>query len=185
MADSTAIAIVSVSVTAAASVGSLVIANWLEGKREARRVTRERRLRDTDELRELLDETVQMLHDQVRELVLFEVAFADPGRPVPTAERAELGNRRKGLGFMSARLAIRLGRTHLVTSRYEEALQTLDQGIRHADFIQFEDQPREDLSEGFEARAQNYRRLYDAFVDAAEQLVGFQVVGREGVVPPS
>jgi hypothetical protein len=129
VADSTAIAIVSVSVAGITALAAPVLTTWLEERRETRRFRRERRMRDIAELRALLDDA----------LVAFDEVFASRAELTkrwmlrPLAECTPLIQdvqaKRNRTVALKARLETRLGRPHPVTKAYDEAIERLDEAV--------------------------------------------------------
>ena len=62
-ADSTAVAITSIAVGGTVAISAPIIAGQLEDRRATRRLAVERRLTDIDELRALLDQAAERLHE--------------------------------------------------------------------------------------------------------------------------
>ena len=119
MADSNAVALTSIIVSGAVAISAPVIAGRLEARREARRLAAERRLRDIDELRSVLDQSAERLHalhnaahsftDAIID-ALAEAAAAGPARkPAAVEAHDEFWRVRWSAAPLASRLAIRLG----------------------------------------------------------------------------
>ena len=187
VADSTAVAITSVVVGGAVAISAPIIAGQLEARREARRLATERRLKDIDELRALLDESAERLHELDNAAHAFSDAIIDaleaaaqPGRARKPALEAHdaFWKVRWSAAPLESRLAIRLGPESAVTNLYEETIVAAEAMVREiADFgwlnsqhDTYESFPKK--YESYKKRAATFKALFKRFLDAAKERAG-------------
>jgi hypothetical protein len=188
VADSTAIAIVSVSVAGAATVAAPWVAAVHEAKRQAQRFDHERRVRDVDELRALLDSAADLLDH-----LSYTVADLTGSALVASVGEAREAwtrfiNERRDVLRHRARVAIRLGTESKVTKEFDLAVEMLSKISREISTkltgasIQgrgsHEKLPQETVQHIF-GRVPPLRNKYElavsGFIDAAQQLAGTTV----------
>jgi hypothetical protein len=175
MADSTAIAITSVSVAGITALGTPLISAWVEDRRVEKRAARDRGEKDLDELRDLLDGAAVVLEAAriaTRKLTRL-YRGDDPGGASTRAEvRSELIEEGRRLSRLESRMAIRLGFEHPVTSACRDAVERLREldGLwgRWAGLAAGAVLPWADEVDAEEA----YVAARDAFITAAQARVG-------------
>lgn len=187
MADSTTVAITSIVVGGAVAITAPLIAGMLEAQREARRLAVERRLKDVDELRTLLDESAARLHEidnaahAFRDAVIDALSTAAPAGPArEPAVKAEAAfwKARWSAAPLASRLAIRLGPDSDVTKRYQEAIASAEPMIgkladfdwlnsKHDDYDNFP--KRHEL---YERQAAIFKVVFNRFLETAKERAG-------------
>ena len=187
VADSNAVALTSIIVAGAVAISAPIIAGQLEARREARRLAAERRLRDTDELRGVLDQSAERLHaldnaahsftDAVID-ALSENAAAGPARKPAVEAHDEFWRIRWSAAPLESRLAIRLGPNSVVTKRYRETLASAEVMVRElADWgwLNSQHDQYENFQEKYEShrkQAAMFKAVLDRFLEAAKERAG-------------
>src|SRR3954451_8405405 len=133
MADSTTIAVVSVSVAGITALATPPLTAWFDERKESRRFGRERLIRDVTELRALLDDALIAISEAFYRHSKLTVEWGlDPG-----ANHTDLFNdlfndvlaKRESMVLFKTRLETRLGPGDAVTQAYDEAIDLFDEAF--------------------------------------------------------
>ncbi len=170
-ADPATIALVSVCVTGAVGVGIPLINAVAQAKADARRYDNDRRSKDVDELRGLLDESAGMTYEFTRKLTTLERRSASGHTGLGEA-RNHLAEERLRLAMLNGRLVMRLHRDHAVVRSFGSWLKAVDDALDEFDRLYWPTgEPIVGTDEELAARASAYWRKYESFLDAAQNLV--------------
>lgn len=187
VADSSAVAITSILVGGAVAISAPLIAGQLEARREARRLATERRLKDIDELRALLDQSAERLHEldnaahSFTDAVIDAVAahaVAGPARTPAVEAHDAFWKVRWSAAPLESRLAIRLGTESAVTTRYRETIDSAEvmvSALADFDWLNSQHDEYEDFQEKYESHrkhADTFKAVFNRFLEAAKERAG-------------
>lgn len=172
----TIVALVSVVVAGTTSIAAPIIAGRNQRRSDAARFKHERALKDTDELRQMIDEIAVAIPETTQEQGTLRSKHNTSGSTDANDYAAEVGaftDARQNLIFMHTRLILRLGREHAVTIACGEAIEAIDAGgIDALLLITGLDQPRPD---DWRERSMKERKAMHAahqhFLDVASDFV--------------
>jgi hypothetical protein len=191
VADSTAIAIVSVSVAGAATVAAPWVAAAFEARRQTERLAHERRVRDVDELRALLDDAADLLDRLSHTTAELSGSVFTASVGATREAWTRFVNERRDVLRHRARVAIRLGTDSKVTKAFDLAVEMLSEVSREissklthaslrgrAPHEQLAQETMQDIFKKVPPLRHKYELAVQGFIDAARDVVGTTLESR-------
>lgn len=166
------IALASVIGSASTAIAVPLINAAFQASGDRRRSRQEREAKDLDELRMILDHAAQTAFEFTRLLVAFENLASQDYRPLGQ-KRQVLAERRMTLYTDNGRLVIRRGRNDRVVKAFGGWLESVDRVLAEFDRIWGPNgEPVIYSDEELDRLAKEHWHAYEAFLDAAQALVG-------------
>lgn len=196
MADTTAIAIVSISASAVVGLGAPVVAHVFASRRDRaarthelhkqeRELDAERQRADVAELRLLLDEVIQNITQALGAFYVVRSMFIQLGANATEEARGAMDRFRecgRQVDVDRSRVAIRLGAEHPVGTAHAGIAQAIVDTAQHVAVAQSMGE-HANLAEAWQVVVRSGEDFYaarDAFTAEAARLVGSRVVGSGG-----
>lgn len=160
--------------TGVVGLGAPAISAYFQRLRDEDGAAQARHSKDLDELRRLLDEAAAVLHRWTQQLIGLEQWMQRSTFGLPNAKHAprmELEDRAL-ISTLEARLVIRRGRNDGLVTKLQAYLRLVDKALAEIDARWTGTDPFDYDDEELAARAIDYRRAFDAFVDTSKEIVG-------------
>lgn len=163
--------------TGVVGLGAPAIAAGAQWFLAGKTATRERRSRDLDELRELLDEITVVIHRHTKRVVAIEKWMQGSTFHLPHDEDApDSRPTREKVELLDARLVIRRGRDDRVLVRaLRKYLAVTDAALDQVERVWNEQEPFDYDDDVLTARADKYWDAYKDFVDASKGVAGSEL----------
>ncbi|MGN6190276.1 MAG: hypothetical protein ACTHOE_15405 [Conexibacter sp.] len=177
--SSNTIALVAVVGSTSTAIAVPLLNGLYQAKSDRRRYRNEQEAKDLDELRALLDHVAQTAFEFTRHLVTLENLAAEDRRPLGE-RRHVLAEMRSTLYAANGRLVIRRSRKDRVVVALGAWLASVDQALAEIDLIWGPrgGEPFAYTEEQLAVLAHEHWGTYEAFLDAAQALVGSTLAGQ-------